>query len=88
MPVSVGSLSDIKQPDIWSDWFAGLADLNEHVPMDLGYLASGYTRPQMEAVTVLGTMWDILPCLYNMNSAMWAVVGWAKPRSQAAISLP
>ena len=54
MPVSVGSLSDIKQPDIWSDWFAGLADLNEHVPVNLGYLASRYTRPQMEAVTVLG----------------------------------
>ena len=34
------------------------------------------------------TMWDILPCLYSMNRAMWAVVGWARPRSQAAISLP
>ena len=54
MPVSVGSLRDVKQPDVWSDWFAGLADLNEHVPVDLGYLAPGYPRPQVEAVTVLG----------------------------------
>ena len=35
MTVSVSSLSHIKQSDVRSDGLAGLADLNEHVAVNL-----------------------------------------------------
>ena len=54
MTVSVSSLSHIKQSDVGSDGLAGLADLYEHVPVDLGDLATGDPGPEVEPVTVLG----------------------------------
>ena len=54
MAVSVGSLRHVEQSHVRPDWLAGLADLYEHVAVNLGDLAAGDPGPQVEAVTVLG----------------------------------
>ena len=54
MPEPVCSLRDVKQPDVGPDWFARLAHLDEHVPVDLGELIARDAGAKVEAVAVLG----------------------------------
>ena len=52
--MSVGSLGYIEQSHVRPHGLARLADLYEHVAVNLRDLTTGDPRPQVESVTVLG----------------------------------
>ena len=52
--VSVGPLRHVKQSHVRPDGLARLADLYEHVAVDLGDLTAGDPGRQVQPVTVLG----------------------------------